>query len=144
MLAPDPLSFPETFTFSGSTLPSCSHDLHLFFTQSPPALFSLCSTGLPLWVMLSLYLCDFICILQDFLSKPLSFFLSVLLLFLSGCNFLSRAFLLLLGRALLTSGNLSLHSLLLPPLISHNSPPRYSSVDFRQRNLYWCVFCLLL
>lgn len=43
-----------------------------------------------------------------------------------------------------TSGTPSLHSLLLPPLISHNSPSHYSSVDFRQSRLYWCVFCLLL
>lgn len=34
-----------------------------------------------------------------------------------------------------TSGTLSFNSLLLPPLISHETPPHFSSVDFRKSRL---------
>lgn len=44
----------------------------------------------------------------------------------------------------ITSGTLSLNSLLFPPLISHNSPPHSSSVDFRPSHFYWCVLFAFL
>lgn len=51
MLATDPRSFHESFIFSASASPSFSlssgkNDLCLLFTQSPHALFSVCSTRL--------------------------------------------------------------------------------------------------
>lgn len=44
----------------------------------------------------------------------------------------------------ITSGTLSLNSLLFPPLISRSSPPHSSSVDFRPSHFYWCVLFAFL
>lgn len=151
MLATDRRSFHESFIFSESaspsfSLPSCSDDLHVF-TQSLHALFSVCSIDLPLWVVHSLYLCDFVFILQDFLLKTLSFFFFSFLcypFFCQAVTSLAMLFSFSWDVCFITSGTLSLNSLLLPPLISHEILPHLASVDFRQSCLYWCVFCLLL
>lgn len=149
MLATDPRSFHESFIFSESTSPSfslssCSNDLHLLFTQNPHGLFSLCTICLPLWVVLSLYLCDFVFILQDFLSKPLSFSFLYCSFFSQAVTSSAMPFSFYWDVRFVTSGILSFNSLLLSPLISHDTPPHFSSVDFRKKRLYWCVLCLLL